>query len=220
MVFNIEYENDQLYNQCEEHLNLAEAFCIIISELKIVSLIKKYPNFFKSNDVSSTPLQLSLKFHLFHKTKIIDLYIIYTIALQYGYRIDFREEDEQLKVIFNPINKFNRYQFFTNIDRSTFPVMDYPSKNFYVNAKNFCENNKYLVVRVQRIKDVDNILVESLEKQNIIESTKIIYPIYLKMFLDHVTQILNWNIIFFIENRILYILCSSLTSHELINERV
>ena len=109
--------------------------------------------------------------------------------------------------------------FFNSIDRRSFPVIDYPSKNFCNNAKKYCNDHDYLVIRITDPAIIDRMLVKTLDNNNVISTIQIFYPIYLKMLLDYVQVILKRNVIFYMENSILYILCTKFTSRELISVR-
>jgi len=217
MVFN--NEEKDFYNTCEKHLNSSKTFSISITDKKTQTLITKYNEFFISNIETKSHPKLSIVFVLFDKHKIVDFYNLYIIALLYEYHILFIKESGLITVRFTATQSFNRTLFFNSLGRETFPTIDYPSKKFYNVAKTYCNDHKYLVIKLINTKKINAILLKALNSKNAITSTQIYYPIYLKMLLDYVQLILNWNIIFYVENKKLYILCTAIPSNELIQKR-
>lgn len=218
--FNVLISSHDFYDKCELYLNSSQTFSITIKDKGEINYIKKYTSFFKSFDfknINKLAIPITLNWFTFKHTK--ELYDIFLLALLYKNNIKVKNENSKIEIIFLPTESINRNDFFNSIERETFPNISYPKKKYYAHAVEHLQSVPFLVTTLTDRKKIQSFLVNYLVQKNIIDCTQFLYPLFLKMFLDYVTLQLNWNIIFYIEQHKLIILCTKYKNNELIEKR-
>ncbi len=219
-VYSVIFPSRKFYDNCEVFLNTSQRFIITVEDEKSMKYIKKYFEFFhnySSGDIQKILLSINLR--LFGYKNVEELYDIFLVALLYDNEINIVNNQKSIEITFTPNKNFNRSNFFASIDRETFPSIIYPQNKYYEQAVSYSRKNPFLATKIINKKKVNSFIVDYLNNHNIILSVHFIFPMYLKMYLDYIEYQLKWNILFYVENHNLFILCSSYTNEELIKSR-